>query len=159
MFKPEQRMEGGMPETFIGPSVRVQGDFTGEGDVTVEGTVAGNLQTKGDVVVGPQALIEAEVKAQNATVSGTIKGNIAIANSLKIRATANILGDIKTTTLSVEDGAIINGKIIMSKDKVEKAFAFEAKKPDMEVKMPSNQSFNPLAMKDRMRAAKDRVLK
>lgn len=107
-------------ETFIGPSVKLEGNFSGEGDVVVEGFLIGNLATHGDVRVGPQAIIEAEVKAKNAYIAGKIKGNLFITNGLKLAATASITGDIKTSLLSVEDGALVNGKILMSREKTSK---------------------------------------
>lgn len=114
-----QGREGGSSEaeTHIGPSVKMEGNFTGEGDVVIEGVLVGQLSTKGDLRVGPQASIDAELRSKNATIAGKIKGNITVTNSLKLTSTANISGDVKTLSLLVEDGAVINGKLTMSRDK------------------------------------------
>lgn len=100
-------------ETIIGPSVRVEGDFRGEGDLIIEGTLVGNLQTKNNLKIGENAVIEASVKANNAFISGRVKGNLIIKGKLEITSTAIILGDIKTQLISVESGAIIQGSISM----------------------------------------------
>ena len=57
-------------ETIIGPSVKVEGDFKGEGDLIVEGILIGNLETKNNLKIGQNAIIQAEVRANNAFVSG-----------------------------------------------------------------------------------------
>lgn len=151
MFKPEQKNDGNMPETFIGPQVRVQGDFSGEGNVRVEGSVVGNLHTKGDVTVGQQAVIEAELKAHNALVAGKVKGNLTVTQSLTLQATANVLGDIKAVSLIVEEGAVINGRIVMSKEKAEKSFA-ENPKPQTDFKLPvEEQSLPAFNAKEKVR--------
>ncbi|MBT4495313.1 hypothetical protein HOC73_01045, partial [bacterium] len=47
MFKEEKRNSSDSIETVIGPSVKVEGDFSGQGDIVVEGIVLGSLKTKG----------------------------------------------------------------------------------------------------------------
>ena len=100
-------------ETIIGPSVKVEGDFKGEGDLIVEGILIGNLETKNNLKIGQNAIIQAEVRANNAFVSGKIKGNITVSGKIEIASTAVILGDIKAQIISIESGALIQGKIIM----------------------------------------------
>lgn len=109
-------------ETFIGPSVKLEGTFTGEGDMVVEGMLVGTIATKGDIRVGTNALIEADITATNATIAGKVKGNVTVHAALKLLATAHVGGDIKAASLSVESGAVINGKLQMTKEKVAKEF-------------------------------------
>jgi cytoskeletal protein CcmA (bactofilin family) len=62
-------------ETVIGPSVKVEGDFEGTGDMIVDGIVVGNLKTKNFLQVGKEAKIKANIEAQNAYISGEVVGN------------------------------------------------------------------------------------
>lgn len=105
-------------ETVIGPSVQVEGNFIGEGDVIVEGVLSGSLKTKGEVRVGSEAQIKAEIEAQRAEISGEIKGNIKVEEELLIKSSAKITGNIECKILIVEKGAIINGKCVMSSNTV-----------------------------------------
>ena len=100
-------------ETIIGPSVRVEGDFKGEGDLIIEGILVGSLQTKNNLKIGENAVVEAGIKANNAFISGKVKGNLVIKGKLEITGTAIILGDIKTQLISIESGAIIQGSVSM----------------------------------------------
>jgi cytoskeletal protein CcmA (bactofilin family) len=100
-------------ETIIGPSVKVEGDFKGEGDLIIEGILIGNLQTKNNLKIGQNAIVEAEIKANNAFISGKIKGNITVKGKLEITSTAVILGDIKAQIISIESGALVKGKLDM----------------------------------------------
>lgn len=101
-------------ETIIGPSVKVKGDFNGQGNIIVEGVVEGNLKTNGNLEVGKTAKITANVEAKEAKIGGQISGNVKIKGFLEITATARIFGDIETSSLSIERGAILNGKCVMT---------------------------------------------
>lgn len=105
-------------ETIIGPSVKVEGNFKGEGDIIIDGVLVGTLETENNLKVGNGAIIEASIRANNAFISGKIKGNLVIKGKLEIASTAVILGDIKTQILSVESGAHILGKILMPTIKI-----------------------------------------
>ncbi len=100
-------------ETIIGPSVKVEGDFKGEGDLVIEGVLIGNLETKNNLKIGQNAVVQAEIKANNAFVSGKVKGNVTIKGKIEIASTAVIHGDIKEQIISMESGSLIQGKITM----------------------------------------------
>lgn len=103
--------------TFIGPAVKVKGDFSGEGDLVVEGMVVGNLTTKNDLRIGSEAAVEAKISAKNAHIAGQVLGNVIVKGKLELTSTARIIGDVKCTILSVETGGVINGQIDMQADK------------------------------------------
>ena len=100
-------------ETIIGPSVKVEGNFKGEGDLVIEGILVGDLQTKNNLKVGQNATVDAHIKANNAFISGKIKGNIIVKGKVEITGTAVILGDIKAQIISIESGALVQGKLNM----------------------------------------------
>jgi cytoskeletal protein CcmA (bactofilin family) len=101
-------------ETLIGPSVKVEGEFVGRGNVVVEGIVIGSLKTDGGLQVGSQAKINANIEAKEAISGGEINGNLKIKGFLELTAQAKIFGDIECTNLSIAKGAIFNGKCQMS---------------------------------------------
>lgn len=100
-------------ETIIGPSVKVEGDFKGEGDLVIEGILVGTLQTKNNLKIGQNALIEASIKANNAFISGKVKGNIVVKGKVEITGTAIILGNIKAQVISIASGALMKGSLDM----------------------------------------------
>lgn len=116
MFKQnDQNINDKEVETIIGPSVKVEGDFVGEGNVIVEGIMNGTVKTKRNLKVGSGAKIYANVKATNALISGEISGNISVSETLELTETAKIKGDIKASIVIISAGAIFNGKCEMGK--------------------------------------------
>ena len=127
MFKEEKDKGFSKVETIIGPSVKVEGYFFGQVDIIVQGVVLGNLKTKGQLEVGAEARITADVEAGSANIAGEISGNLTINENLDLSSTAKIKGDIMVNVLSVEKGAQINGKISMDKNAAEKNKALNPK--------------------------------
>lgn len=97
--------------TVIAKGVKVDGDFGSDGDVVIDGEVKGNLSATGQLTVGSEAVIRADVKAGSAIVSGTIEGNLTADKRIDLKATARIKGDLVSEMLSVESGARIDGKL------------------------------------------------
>lgn len=119
MFNKNQTATQKNIETIIGPSVKLEGKFKGEGDLIVEGILIGGLETKKNLKVGSNAIVQANIKADNAFISGKVKGNISVKGKLEVTSTAIILGDIKAKIISIESGSLIQGKITMPVHNIE----------------------------------------
>jgi cytoskeletal protein CcmA (bactofilin family) len=101
-------------ETIVGTSVKLKGNLNATGDIIVDGSVSGELKTKGSVVVGPNANILANIKAQNVQVSGMVQGNIDASDKIQITETGRVMGDISASVLSIAPGAVFSGNSKMT---------------------------------------------
>jgi cytoskeletal protein CcmA (bactofilin family) len=115
MFNKDEKVRGKEIETIIGPSVKVKGEFNGQGDIVVDGIFEGLLKTAGNLFVGSKAKIVAEISAKEGKISGEIIGNIKMSGYLEITSTAVISGNVFAGQISIERGAKINGQISMEK--------------------------------------------
>ena len=100
-------------ETIIGQSIKVKGNFHGQGNIIIEGLVEGSVVTSNFLFIGNKAKIKASVEAKDANVGGEITGNIKVKGYLEVKSSARINGDIEASVLSIEKGAILNGKCNM----------------------------------------------
>lgn len=105
--------KGTGPETIIAFGVRLEGDLVAEGDLVIEGEIHGTIKTKGDLRIGDQALVEANIEANNAVVSGEIRGNILVHGKLELFPSSKMTGDVVTDVLAIGPGAQVNGNISM----------------------------------------------
>jgi cytoskeletal protein CcmA (bactofilin family) len=87
----------------------VKGDIKSNGDIRIDGTLIGSVNSKGKVVIGATGNIEGEIICQNADFSGVVKAKIIVTELLQLKATAKITGDIITNKLSIEPGAKFSG--------------------------------------------------
>lgn len=99
---------------LISNGTEITGDVKSNGDIRVDGTLTGNLSTKGKVVIGPTGKIKGEVICKNSEVSGIIEGKINVGQLLNLKASSKIHGDISTSKLSIEPGARFTGTCKMS---------------------------------------------
>ncbi len=101
-------------ETVIGPSIKVRGDFHGDGNIIIEGSVEGEISTKQFLSAGENSKIIASIKASSAKIAGSITGDLSIEGYLEISKTAIIKGSIKADQISIEKGATIDGQLTMA---------------------------------------------
>lgn len=113
--KPEKFKDA---ETIIGASIKVKGNFNGQGDIVIEGSLEGSLKTEANVFIGEKAKVNANVEANEALINGEISGNIKIKNYLAIGKTAKIMGDVQCGEISIERGASITGQIIVAAEEI-----------------------------------------
>jgi cytoskeletal protein CcmA (bactofilin family) len=97
--------------TLIAKGVKMEGDFTSQSDVVIEGEVHGTLKTSGKLTVGTDAKILADVTAGDAVVAGSVQGNLQVANRLEVKSSAKIIGDISAEIVSIEGGAALSGRV------------------------------------------------
>lgn len=100
-------------ETIIGASIKVKGNFQGQGNIIIEGSLEGSLKTASDVFIGHQAKVVASLESKGAVINGEVRGNIKAKGYLSIGTTAKIFGDIQYEEISIDKGASINGQLIM----------------------------------------------
>ncbi|MDD5692886.1 MAG: polymer-forming cytoskeletal protein [Patescibacteria group bacterium] len=111
--KKEEEIVSGAAETIVGTSVKLKGNLKSDGDITIDGSVNGEIKTKGAVNIGSNAHVIANVKAKKISVAGTVQGNIEATERLTITETGRIYGDIIANVLSISAGAIFTGKSTM----------------------------------------------
>ena len=99
---------------LISNGTDIKGDIKSNGDIRIDGSLTGNLSTKGKVVIGPTGKINGEIICKNSEVSGIIEGKIVVGQLLNLKASSKILGDIITGKLAIEPGARFTGNCNMS---------------------------------------------
>ena len=91
----------------------IKGDISASGDFRLDGTLEGNIQLNGKLVVGDSGIVNGNVLCVNANIIGTVNGNLSVKELLSLNATARVKGDILINKLSIEPGAIFTGKCRM----------------------------------------------
>ncbi len=117
MFKKEKNLENFKnAETIIGASIKVKGNFNGQGDVIIEGKLDGSLKTAANLLIGEKAKITANIEAKEAIINGEIQGNLKVKNYLSIGKTAKIVGDVECGEISISRGALVKGQLTINAD-------------------------------------------
>ncbi len=92
---------------------KIIGTIIADSDIRIDGVVEGDLKCSGKVVIGEKGLIKGTIDCQNAEILGKLDGKIEVKQTLALRATSNLHGEVHTQTLIVEPNAIFNGTCSM----------------------------------------------
>lgn len=98
---------------LLGAGTVVKGNITSNGDIRIDGTLIGSIQSKGKVVVGPTGIVEGEIVCQNADLSGNVKAQVNVTELMTLKSTSRLVGDVKTSKLAIEPGAMFTGSCKM----------------------------------------------
>jgi cytoskeletal protein CcmA (bactofilin family) len=128
----------------IGTSITVEGDVSGEEDLTILGTVHGTVDVKGNsVTIGPTGKIKADVHAQTIVVEGEVQGNLFGGDQIVLRSSGQVRGNLTAPRVALEDGAQFKGSIDMEPKRAATASgsaAARAQKPPEPAAKPAESS-------------------
>jgi len=77
----------------------------------VLGNFSGEIECDGDLLIGPEAHVEANIRSERVTIAGFVRGNIVASSRLKITTTGRLEGDAKVGALVVQEGGVHLGVI------------------------------------------------
>jgi cytoskeletal protein CcmA (bactofilin family) len=100
-------------QNTIAQGTTFNGDLISEGDFRVEGAISGSLTTSGKVVIGKTGTIDGMLVCKNADVEGRFKGTLTVSDTLSLRSSANVEGEVQIGKLAVEPGATFNANCLM----------------------------------------------
>lgn len=117
-FEPES--SGPRPgSAALGKNVTLKGQIFAREDLTIDGEVEGTVEChEHRLTIGPNARVQASLKAREIVIHGSIQGNVEAADKIDIKKEAKLVGDIKTSRIVIEDGAYFKGSIDISKSAV-----------------------------------------
>ncbi|MGA0846430.1 MAG: bactofilin family protein [Luteolibacter sp.] len=95
---------------ILSSDVEIKGTVKFTNDLVIDGKIEGEITSDGNLTVGENARIKAEIKTSTVVVYGKVHGNLTASNRIDLKASAEVIGDIKAQTLSIEAGAIFVGK-------------------------------------------------
>ena len=101
---------------LIGVGTEIKGDIESTGDIRFDGTLTGNLKTKGKVVIGSTGSVKGEITCKNSDVEGKVEGKIIVQELLSLKSSSVLLGDIIAKRLAIEPGARFTGYCNMNID-------------------------------------------
>ena len=98
---------------FLGAGTNYHGKLHFQGAVRIDGNFQGEVVSEGTLVIGQEAVVEGQVKVGQLVLSGRIKGEVEAKSKVVLHKTANLHGNIRTPVLVVEEGAVLEGELIM----------------------------------------------
>jgi cytoskeletal protein CcmA (bactofilin family) len=96
----------------ISQGIRIKGEITGSEDLFVDGPIEGKVNlANGSLTVGPNGTVKADVVAREVVVRGRVEGKISGRERVQLWSTGQVIGEVQTQRLAIEDGAVLRGKV------------------------------------------------
>lgn len=111
--KNNRNMDTSTQQNIIAKGTEIKGDIVSQGHFRVDGTVDGNINTSGKVVIGKTGYIKGNLTGNDASVEGKFSGKLILTGTLSLKSTAQIDGEVQTNKLAVEPGATFNATCSM----------------------------------------------
>jgi len=107
-----------MEEKILDVDAAMQGtlNFKDPVNLRINGKFEGNLTTRGNLTVGPTAVVHADILGENIIIGGRVKGTITAKERLTLLPSAIVEGDIFPVRLNIAEGALFEGKCKMLHD-------------------------------------------
>jgi cytoskeletal protein CcmA (bactofilin family) len=100
--------------TFIGADASIEGNIEFKGTIRVDGKVKGKISSNsGTVVVGENAVVNAEVFVNVAVIMGELNGTIDAKERIEVYPPGRVGGDIHAPVMPIEPGGVFNGNCVM----------------------------------------------
>jgi len=100
-------------ETIIGRGSHVTGDMDVQGSIHVNGEVDGSVRATGFVTVSATGIVHGGISGEYAIVGGVVEGDVDVKGKVVLSKYAKLNGDIISSRLIIEDGAVFEGKSTM----------------------------------------------
>jgi cytoskeletal protein CcmA (bactofilin family) len=99
--------------TLLAKGVVLKGEIHVEGTVRIDGRLDGDIQTKGQVIIGEDGLVQGTITAGTVVSSGRIKAKVMANERVHLMKTATLIGEVLTPVLLIEEGAKLQGVMDM----------------------------------------------
>ena len=113
MFTKEEGSTVDGVNTMIGQGTALKGDVTVEGSIQVDGDFEGRIDATDTLIVGDSGRVDGDATVANAVIGGHMFGNVNASGKIELQRGSQLLGDIKTRGLVIEDGVVFQGNCQM----------------------------------------------
>jgi cytoskeletal protein CcmA (bactofilin family) len=128
--------------TVIGKSVVVRGELSGNEDLYMDGDLEGTITlTESRLTIGPNARVVADLNVRDLVVLGNLKGNVRASGRIELRQSAVVSGDIFASRLSIEESAVIMGRVELVAAVAPSATSSTSAAPSASASNPHSTSF------------------
>jgi cytoskeletal protein CcmA (bactofilin family) len=96
----------------IGSGARIRGRIQGDGDLTIEGIVEGEIALRGNLTIADGGSVTADaIEAQEVVISGALEGNVNASGTVRVASGSRVRGDLRGSSVSIEEGAEYAGRL------------------------------------------------
>ncbi len=105
--------------TFLGKDTAFEGKLCFNGSLRIDGHFKGEIEAEGNLIVGEEGMVEADMHLSYIVIRGEVHGNIVADQRVDIRAPGKVFGNIQSPAVVIDEGVIFEGQTKMYRAKEE----------------------------------------
>ncbi|HUU29716.1 MAG TPA: polymer-forming cytoskeletal protein [archaeon] len=119
MFNKKKKIVIDSISSVLGESTQLNGRLKFSGTLRIDGSVEGEIASdsregvNNTLIIGEKALINGDIHVETVINSGRIIGNVFAIHRVALHDPGQVIGDVQTAELTVEEGVIFNGRCAM----------------------------------------------
>ncbi len=95
--------------TFLGKGVDFKGKAKFDSSVRIDGLYDGQIVSQDTLIIGESGIVKGEITCENLICSGKIEGNIVASHKVQLLKPAVLIGSVRASSFSVEEGVVFHG--------------------------------------------------
>ena len=97
---------------ILGPQTVLEGNLVFEGTLFLNAHVNGSIESRtGEIIIGEDAVIHADVFVRTAVINGEIKGTVSATELIELHPPARMYGDLYAPVVQIDTGVIFAGAV------------------------------------------------
>jgi cytoskeletal protein CcmA (bactofilin family) len=133
---------------MLGPQAVLEGNLVFEGSLFMNGHAKGAIESRnGEIVVGEDAVIHADIFVRSATINGEIKGTIRATERIELHPPARVYGDLRAPIVRIDPGVFFEGNCMIKRkedeayqtDQIQSPNTEQTEKPMKSTRKPQEQ--------------------
>ena len=115
--------------TYLGPSIAITGELHCGETLRIDGSLKGEVHCDHLLTIGEKGSLHAAIEGDTIVIAGEVKGDITARRKITLESTARVTGDLTTPGIVIQEGARLEGRIMIGGGPPAEAAQTAAPKP------------------------------
>ena len=107
-----------IPDSVLAAHCVLKGDLELKGKSQINGRVEGEISSDGELTIGEEGQIKADIFGKIVIVYGRVEGHIKCSERLELHAGAHVTGDVLSPRVVMQDGVVFEGRCWMGEEQL-----------------------------------------
>ena len=99
--------------TYLGPTIALTGELRCGESLRIDGSVKGEVHCDQLLTIGEKGSVVASIEGDTVVIAGEVKGDITARRKITLESTARVTGDLTTPGIVIQEGARLEGRIMI----------------------------------------------
>jgi cytoskeletal protein CcmA (bactofilin family) len=101
------------PQTLLGATTAISGQLRSGESLRIDGKLKGEIFCEQTLTIGESGSVQAAIEGDIVVIAGEVQGDITARRKITLERTARVTGDLCTPGIVIQEGAKLEGRIVI----------------------------------------------